>query len=91
MRRKQASSHVPKGKGRQNSEREVLRESVGHQQSPEPHFIFLRTIMHAAAVAPRRPVVWLVWGRLMKVGAPRLPLSMWSPASKWNWISSAQS
>lgn len=44
VRRKQAGSHVPKGKGRQNSNRkEVLRELAGHQQSPEPYLLSLRS------------------------------------------------
>lgn len=62
VRRKQGSPMAPREKaGRIPGEREALRgQQDGHQHSLEPHFIFLQTILHAAAVvAPEG--LWFGW------------------------------
>lgn len=90
VRRKQASSHIPEGKGRQNSKRkEVLRESAGHQQSPEPYLLSLRS---SRVQRPSRGCSLAGLGQAdAKASTPRIPLSMRSPASKGTRVSSAQS
>lgn len=73
VRRKQASSHVPEGKGRQNSKRkEVLRESAVHQQSPEPYLLSLRS---SRVQRPSRGCGLVGLGQAdAKASTPRIPV-----------------